>query len=224
MGRISAPKAAFVSLRGRRFSWFDRWQAPLPLVGLDVGALDLFWVELSADAGQVRVVNALSEPLPMGWGQPDDVCSWDLEVLGQALSRLRARSMAPRYLAMGLGDADVLIQALDAGLLRGASDARAWSQELCWDVAPGPGGEQRISTSRTVVLTLQALAESVGLELAVLETREAAQRRGLDWLEQQADVDGQMASSHLSGKNGIQHHATAIGLALRRFQPWGTAC
>ena len=224
MGRIGTPEAASGLLRGQLFSCLDRLRSPLPLAGLDVGALDLFWVELSAVAAQVRVVNALSEPLPAGWGQPDDVRSWDLGVLGEALTRLKARSVAPRYLAMGLGDADVLIQPLDAGLLPGALDAQALSEDMCWDVAKGPTGAQRISTPRAVVLTLQALAESAGLALAVLETREAAQRRGAAWLAQQADVDGQLASSHLSGTHEIQHHATAIGLALRRFQPWGTAC
>ena len=224
MGRIGTPEAASGLLRGQLFSCLDRLRSPLPLAGLDVGALDLFWVELSAVAAQVRVVNALSEPLPAGWGQPDDVRSWDLGVLGEALARLKARSVAPRYLAMGLGDADVQIQTLDTGLSPSALDAQALPEELCWDVAQGPTGAQRISTQRAVVLTLQALAESAGLALAVLETRDAAQRRGSAWLAQQADVDGQLASSLLPGKYEIQHHATAIGLALRRFQPWGTAC
>lgn len=224
MGRIGAPEAASCLPRGRRFSCLDRVRAPLPLAGLEVGTRDLFWVELSTGSGQVGVLSALSEPLPVGWGQPDDVRSWDLGVLGKALSRLRARSSARPYLAMGLGDADVQVQTLDAGWAPRASDGQALPEELCWDVAQGPSGAQLISTPRTVVLTLQALAESAGLELAVLETREAAQHRGLDWLQQQAQVEGQMAPSHSSGSSGIQHHATAIGLALRRFQPWGTAC
>jgi hypothetical protein len=198
-------------------------------VGLDVGALDMFWVELGVDAGQVRITQALREPLPAGWGRPQDVASWDLAVLGEALARLKSRrvgsSAAPRYLAMGLSAENVQIDPIDAGLSAHPQFAQTQRlvDELCWDVAQRDDGAQLITTPRATALTLQALAESAGLELAVLETSEAALERAELWLHQQGGLASHLSSQEIPASE-LSHHATAIGLALRRFEPWGTAC
>jgi hypothetical protein len=232
MGRIGTPAAASCLPRGRLFaftSWLQRWREPLPLVGLDVGALDMFWVELGVDAGQVRITQALREPLPAGWGRPQDVASWDLAVLGEALARLKARrvgsSAAPRYLAMGLSAEDVQFEALEAGLSAHPqlAQAQTLADELYWDVAQRDDGAQLITTPRATALTLQALAESVGFELAVLETSEAALVRAELWLHQQGGLGSHLSSQDIPASE-LSHNATAIGLALRRFEPWGTAC
>ena len=230
MGRIGTPAAASSLPRGRLFtSWLQRRREPLPLAGLDVGALDMFWVELGVDAGQVRITQALREPLPAGWGRPQDVRSWDLAVLGEALARLKARriksSAAPRYLAMGLSADDVQFEPLEAGLSVHPQFAQAQTlaDELYWDVAQRDDGEQLITTPRATALTLQALAESAGLELVVLETSEAALERAEQWLHQQGGLTSHLSSQDIPTSE-LSHHAAAIGLALRRFEPWGTAC
>lgn len=240
MGRISTPAVASSWPRRRLFtSWLQRWRQPLPLVGLDVGELGMCWVELSTDpAGLVRVVTALVEPLPPGWGQPDDVRSWDLGFLGDALARLKAQRLKarptandamPRYLAMGLSAQDVQCARLAPGLTERQQLAHIQAQmlrsEACWDVAQGEDGAQLISTPRAVVLTLQALAESAGLELAVLETSEAARLRADQWRHQQVNTQDHQAGPDVAAQE-LHHHVTttALGLALRRFLPWGTAC
>jgi Tfp pilus assembly PilM family ATPase len=75
------------------------------------------------------------------------------------------------------------------------------------------------------VLTLQALAESAGLELAVLETSEAARLRADQWRHQQVNTQDHQAGPDVAAQE-LHHHVTttALGLALRRFLPWGTAC
>lgn len=219
MGRTSTPwRAAGL----RRTPWWQRWRQPLPLAGVDIGPLDLFWVALSAEAGQVRITQALSEPLPAGWGQPQDLSTWDLAVLGQALQQLtfHQQDRQLHHLALGLDDAWLQTQALEMSAnepmpqVLVKAEALMRGQARCWDVATTPQGPQLLSTPRAAVLTLQAMAEAAGLTVGVIEPKEAAHARGWQWLAAQPAQDQQ----------DLQHHATAIGLALRRFEPWGSAC
>ena len=126
---------------------------------------------------------------------------------------------------MGLSAEDVQFEPLEAGLSSHPQFAQAQrlADELCWDVAQREDGAQFITTPRATALTLQALAESAGLELAVLETSEAALERAEQWLHQQGGLASHLSSQDIPASE-LSHHATAIGLALRRFEPWGTAC
>ena len=219
MGRTSTPWRT----PGRELTlWLQRWRQPLPLAGVDIGPLDLFWVALSDEAGQVRITQALREPLPPGWGQPQDPSTWDLAVLGQALQHLKGHQThgGLPHLALGLDDAWLQTQALDMSATEpmpqvlAKAEALMRGQAQCWDVTTSSQGSLLVSTPRSAVLTLQALAEAAGLSVGVIEPRQAAHARGVQWLAAQPAQDQQ----------DLQYHATAIGLALRRFEPWGSAC
>ena len=238
MGRISTPAVASRLLPGgqapglkpgfklgmvqRMQQWLHARRQPLPLAGVDIGPRDLFWVAWQRDAAGQWQVHAHQEPLPDGWGQPHDWRHWDLAVMAQALQQLKGRTQdrQAHHLALGLDATCVQTQSLQAPAtqamqrLLAQADVLMQGQALSWDLAHTPEGVQVLSTPLAAVLTLQALAEAAGLAVGVVEPRELAHARGRQWLAAQSAEDAQ----------ALQHHAAAIGLALRRFEPWGAAC
>ena len=212
-------------------AWLAGLRQPWPLAGIDVSAQELCWVEMAPQTPGWTIRYQDSERLPAGWGNPADISTWDTQVLGAALQGLRDRAHAASRaagcirascVAMGLDARYVHEHAWDdraagwGGVARAAAFEAAHpdeSREFCWEDVPATHNtpSYRVSTPRSVVLALQALTESAGLELSVLEPMQAAHERGEAW----------WAAAETMPANAW---VRATGLALRRAHPWGWAC
>jgi Tfp pilus assembly PilM family ATPase len=224
------------------------------LAGLDVGPLDLRWVELGRHPqGHLTLLRHACEPLVLGDGPGQR-----LEAVRAALRKLTDR-FAERglpsctYIAMALPDEAVWQHPL--ALPAHWQDAQRWQAARSWapDLLPWPVeqtsldigllevGPQEVghlgvgrqvpslgapaepgmaqaclvAARRDDVQALQALSESAGLSLAVLEMASTATARGAAGL---SNIDTNLLGHELA------HYQTAVGLAMRRFHPWSAAC
>lgn len=223
--------------------------APTPLAGLDMGPLDLRWVELGRDPqGHVTLLHHACEPLDFGDGSAQRLDAVRAALL-KLTDRLAERGLPScKFIAMALPDESVWQHPL--ALPAQWQDAQRWQaarswapdllpwpveqacldigllgvgpQEVAWQgpspVAPTePGMAQAclVAARRDDVQALQALSESAGLSLAVLEMASTANARGAACL---SNIDTNLPGHELA------HYQTAVGLAMRRFHPWSAAC
>lgn len=229
----------------RAFSSWGRLRPVWPLAALHLSPGWAGWLELGPDpAAPLQSAVFASMALQAEWQPQAEPGTWDMASLGAALLQLRQRSKSgTRHVVWALPDS--LVQVFDlppmpaqqtvtsTHTLRAVARSLPQLADWHWDLSATQG----YAAIATRVQAWQALAESAGLEAVVIEPASAAWARAQQWhsqapdnmaaltelaLAQAADASPMPASA--SDPSSPEPWAVLVGLALRRYHPWGQAC